>query len=102
MNIFSRLGSFFRYLRSLAKFDPERDWLISLISGLVVLAGIVVWNVWTFNVMANESIASAVATTTTAIFNKSSLTTIHTIFANRAAEEAKYETGVYHYADPSL
>ena len=101
MDIFDSFNSFLKRLRSHATVDPVRDWLILLSVSLIILVGIIIWNVWAFETVAGGGTIGAPATKTPAVFNNSSLYTIHTILENRAAEEAKYKTGVYRYADPS-
>lgn len=82
--------------------DPTRDWLILLISGVLVLIGIVVWNAWAFDTVAGGGFIGSSATSTERAFSQKSLDAIHTVFTDRAAEEAKYTSGVYHFPDPSL
>lgn len=81
--------------------DPARDWLALLTLSAIALAGIIVWNAWAFDTVANGGAIGASTTTASSVFNSASLNTIHVIFTNRAAEEAKYQTGVYNYTDPS-
>lgn len=102
MNIINRLLMFLKRLRPSAHLDPVRDWLASITLSTIVLAGIIVWNVWAFDTIANGGDIGAAVPATPALFNRAPIETIHTIFANRADEEAKYVTGVYSYADPSL
>ena len=101
MRISNLIGSLLKRLRSMTRIDPSRDWLIMLVLSAFVLAGSIVWNVWTFNTVANGGSIGAPADKTSPIFSRSSLDAIRAIFAQRAAEEAKYETGVYQYTDPS-
>ena len=68
---------------------------------VMMLVGIVVWNVWAFDTVANGGIIGSLATSTAPVFNQSSLDVIHTIFYNRAAEEDKYASGIYSFTDPS-
>lgn len=63
--------------------------------------GIVVWNVWAFDTIANGGVIGTTATSTPPVFNHSSLDAIRAVFQMRAVEETKYVTGVYRYADPS-
>lgn len=102
MNIFGFNGSLWKRILSGASFDPVRDWLILLALSFIVLAGIIVWNVWAFGTVASGgTIIESTAQAPTA-FTNSSLDTIHSIFTSRAEEEEKNETGIYRYADPSL
>ncbi|MFZ2167911.1 MAG: hypothetical protein WAV50_03535 [Minisyncoccia bacterium] len=96
------LTSFLNRLRVSSHLDPERDWLVLLIVGALALTGIVVWNAWAFDTVANGGTIGSPATSTAPIFSQSSLEAIHTVFDNRAVEEQKYVTGDYRYADPSL
>ena len=81
--------------------NPARDWLALLILFTMALTGIVVWNAWVFGTVAQGGIIGSVATSSPPIFDSSSLDAIRAIFADRSAEEIKYETGVYRFADPS-
>lgn len=93
--------SFLRRLRSGAQFDPVRDWLTMLTVSAIALAGIIVWNVWAFDTVASGGAIGAPPIGAPAVFDPASLKAINAIFADRAAEEAKYETGVYTFTDPS-
>ncbi len=88
--------------RPSATLDPARDWLVLLILTTIILAGIIVWNVWAFDTVAGGGAIGTPPAKAPATFSQSSLDTIRTIFANRASEEAKYTTGVYSFTDPSL
>lgn len=101
MNIFNTIRSFFSRLRFSAHIDPVRDWLILLTLSILAFASIVVWNVWAFDTVSRGGVIGTTATSTPPVFNESSLEAIRDIFSERAAEEAKYVTGVYRYADPS-
>ena len=68
----------------------------------IALIGIISWNVWTFQTVAGGGTIGASPNATPSVFSRTSLDAIHVIFASRAAEEAKYVTGVYRFADPSL
>jgi len=93
------------YLSSLkgrvAHLDPARDWIVALILSVIALAGIIVWNAWAFDTIANGGVIGTPSTNVQPSFNQASLDAIHTIFDSRAAEEAKYVAGVYRFADPS-
>lgn len=93
--------SFFSRLHRGAHLDPLRDWLAMLTLSAILLVGIVVWNIWAFDTVARGGVIGSSSTATSSVFNRSSLDAIQTIFADRAAEEAKYVTGVYRYTDPS-
>ena len=81
--------------------NPTRDWFVLVTLSSIIFIGIVVWNIWAFDTVAQGGVIGSAPVNSQPVFNRSSLDTIHTIFANRAAEEAKYETDVYHFADPS-
>lgn len=97
------LRSFLRRARRAARADPARDWLILLVLSVMALAGIIVWNARAFEIVAGGgAIGGAPAETTpSTMLNRASLDAVRAIFADRAAEEAKYTTGTYRYADPS-
>jgi hypothetical protein len=101
MNIFNSTSSFLKRLRYGATIDPVRDWLTVLIFSTIVLTGIIVWNIWAFDTIASGGSIGAPAPKTSPLFNRASLDAIHAIFEKRAAEETKYQTGIYRYADPS-
>ena len=101
MNLLYKLRGFLERVRNNTHQDPVRDWLVLIGLSVAVLAGIIVWNAWIFDRVANGNAIVTSATTSPAIFSSSSLEIIHTTFASRAAEEAKYVTGVYRYTDPS-
>lgn len=82
--------------------DPARDWILSLICSAIVLTGIIVWNAWAFDTVSRGGVIGSPMKSVPSTFNNSSLDTVHDIFAKRAAEESKYESGAYRYADPSL
>ena len=95
------LSSLMKRLRPAPQEDPARDWLIAIIIAMIALVGIIVWNAWAFDTVAGGGVIGSSATTAPPVFSQSSLDAIHTVFANRAAEEEKYVSGVYSYADPS-
>lgn len=101
--LFSKSPSpFVKRLRSVAHFDPVRDWLVMLTLSTIALVGIVVWNVWAFDTVAGGGTIGTAKTASPPTFNSSSFDEIRLIFDRRAAEEAKYETGIYKFTDPSL
>lgn len=82
-------------------YDPIRDWLALVMISIVLFIGIVVWNIWAFDTVANGgSIGTAVVDAPPA-FSRTSLNAVRDVFSERAAEKMKYETGVYSYAEPS-
>lgn len=101
MSITNLRSSFLKRLGVGTHQDPVRDWILSLIFSAIVLAGIVVWNTWAFDTVSHGGVIGSVATSSSQVLNNSSLDAIHVIFEKRAAEEAKYETGIYHFVDPS-
>lgn len=101
MNTLNTVGIFFKRLRSRTHQDPVRDWLAMITIAAIALAGTIVWNAWAFDTVANGGVIGTAAIGPLPTFSRASLDTIHTIFANRAAEEAKYATGTYRYNDPS-
>jgi hypothetical protein len=101
MNITNLFSTFVRRLRSGARQDPVRDWLILLTLSIFALICVVVWNIWTFDAVAQGGVIGDSTSTSLPAFDRSTLDTIHNIFQTRATEESKYVTGVYHYTDPS-
>jgi hypothetical protein len=101
MNISKLLDAFLHHFRSGARQDPVRDWLVLLTLSIFALISIIVWNIWAFDTVAQGGAIGPVATSTLPVFNRSSIDTINTVFQMRAAEDAKYVTGVYRYSDPS-
>lgn len=95
------ITSFSKSLKSSLRPDPERDWLVLFIGSMLVLASIIVWNIWAFDTVTRGGVIGATATSTTPLFDQASLDTVHRIFADRATEELKYVSGVYHFVDPS-
>lgn len=95
------LRTLIRRFRALRYIDPERDWITLLIISAILLSGVVVWNMYVFDTVANGGIIGSPPAAESPIFSQSSLDAIHTVFENRAAEEAKYLTDEYHYIDPS-
>ena len=89
------------HLRSGVRLDPERDWLVLVMGSLVALSGIVVWNTWAFDTMANAGVMDIAATSTPPVLRKASLDAVRTVCVARAAEESKYVSGEYRYVDPS-
>lgn len=92
---------FWRRLKSGAADDPVRDWLVLITVGGVLLIGSIVWNIWAFDTVANGGVIGGANTGPAAPFDRSSLDTVRSVFQNRSTEAAKYQTGVYRYADPS-
>lgn len=92
---------FLKHFRKGFPQDPDRDWIVLLISAAICLAGIVVWNIWVFDTVANGGSIGPVATSSTPVFSRSSLDAVHAIFTDRLNESVKYTDGIYRYADPS-
>lgn len=95
---FDRLA---RRARSLSAIDPERDWIMLLILSVIVLSGVMVWNAFVFDTVVQGGVIGAPLPNSAPLFSQSSLDAIHEVFANRATEEEKYLSDVYHFADPS-
>lgn len=82
--------------------NPVRDWFVLLGLFTLALVGIVMWNVWAFETVANGgSIGAPVMQTPAEGVDQSLLDTVRTVVDDRAAEAAKYESGAYRYTDPS-
>ena len=94
-------GTLSNRFRSGAAADPVRMWFILLAITGIFLAGVIGWNIWAFNTVAQGEPIGIKRSATTQVFDPATLQTIHSIFANRAAEETKYQTGVYKFSDPS-
>ncbi len=101
MNISKLVDTLKRHLAYGPTIDPTRDWITLLALALIVLAGIVVWNVWAFDTIAQGGTLGNAATSSAPVFSTASLDSIRAIFKERAAEETNYLTGVYGFADPS-
>lgn len=102
MTNFNPRDFFMKHARKASHLDPTRDWIILLILSTIALASITVWNAWAFDTVAGGGTIGATATSTPPAFSQSSLDAIRTVFTSRAAEEEKYVSGVYRFADPSL
>lgn len=101
MNISTVTNSFLKHFHYGPFLNPTRDWLVVLTISAITLTGIFVWNAWVFDTVTNGGVIGTTATSTSPVFSQSSLTVIRSIFADRAEEKAKYETGAYRFADPS-
>ena len=87
--------------RSRIQPNPERDWIALIGLSLMAFASIVVWNIRAFDTAASGGVIGTSASTTPPLFSPASLDAINSIFANRTAEDAKYQAGTYHFRDPS-
>ena len=101
MNIFNKIIFSVKHLSSCGQRDPERDWMGMLALSIIAFAGIVVWNIWTFDKVAEGGVIGDAVTRPSATVNRPSIDSIRGVFEKRATEEAKYVTGVYRYTDPS-
>ena len=70
-------------------------------SSLVTRLRAIVWNAWIFDTIAEGGVIGTPIGETPPIFSRSSLDRVRTVFEDRAAEEARYRTGAYRFADPS-
>jgi hypothetical protein len=84
-----------------AGLDPARDWIVLLIASAAVLVAVIAWNIWVFEHVAQGGGIGTDMAAEPAAFSRTSLDTIRAVFANRAAEEAKYASGAYTFTDPS-
>ena len=80
---------------------PMRDWFALLTFFLLALIASALWNAWLFARVEEGGALGGASTSTTPVFNRSSLEALEKLFADRQAEAAKYETGVYRFVDPS-
>lgn len=101
MNIRTGIKFLLKRVRGNTRHDSVRDWLTLLIFSVIVLMGIIVWNAWIFDTVANGGVIGSATIETQPIFNHATLDSIRAIFASRAAEETKYITGAYTFVDPS-
>lgn len=101
MNIFNNLISSLKRFRTGGLLNPEHDWIGLLALSSVAFAGIIVWNIWTFDTVANGGVIGTAATNSPTAFDRSSIDAINDIFEKRATEEIRYRTGVYRFSDPS-
>ena len=88
-------------MRSFALIDPTRDWIALLTLATITIIGIITWNARVFDTVANGGTLGAAASSTPASFTQASLDSVRAVFDARAAEEAKYASGAYRFADPS-
>lgn len=95
------LSSLTRRLRSGTHQDPVRDWILALIFFGIVLIAIVVWNAWAFDTVSRGGTIGVARKNPTSAFDSASIGAVHAVFEKRAAEEVKYGTGTYRFADPS-
>jgi hypothetical protein len=97
----NKLRAIFSYFQSGNHIDPTRDWFVLLSLAAIIFAGLIGWNAWAFDTVASGGNIGGPAPKSTPLFDASTLDAIHALFETRAAEEAKYRTGVYRYTDPS-
>lgn len=98
---FSSLKDVLRNARYGERLRPVRDWLVILACIAALTLASAVWNAWTFVRVANGDILGGAPPALPAPFSGASLQRLQNIFDARAAEEAKYTTGAYPFADPS-
>ncbi len=101
MPLKNSISASLKRLRFGARIDPVRDWLALLTVFAIAFAGIIVWNVRAFGTVAEGGSIGTPTAGTSAIAGQTSIENIRAVFKSRATEKAKYDTGVYHYADPS-
>ena len=97
--------TFFHNIKSHIAYGPHvrpvRDWFALLGIGMVLLVGILLYNVWMFDRLASGNVIGTQIISTPSLFNRSSLDAIQKVFADRSAEETKYLNGTYTFSDPS-
>ncbi|MEK7604399.1 MAG: hypothetical protein AAB442_01205 [Patescibacteria group bacterium] len=96
-----RIVASLKRLRRSSYEDPERGWVILITLAAIVLAGIIIWDIWAFDTVAKGGVIGRRVASTTPAFDSAVIDKIQGIFDTRAAEEAKYITGAYHFTDPS-
>lgn len=101
MNSLSKIMLPIQRMRGGIHQNPVRDWFVIITLSSLVLIGIVAWSLWTFDTVTKGGIIGSSTTSSPPIFNNSSLSEAHKVFAGRADEAKKYETGEYKYIDPS-
>ena len=101
MTILSKITLPMRRVRGEVRQNPMRDWFTILVLSSLALIGIIVWGIWTFDTVTKGGIIGSSTSSSPPIFNNSSLSEAHKVFAGRSDEAAKYETGAYQYVDPS-
>lgn len=84
-----------------AGMDPVRDWIAVVTMSILILIGIIVWNVWAFETIAAGGTLGKTTVPPSVSFTPSSLSSVTSIFSTREEEQNKYLTGVYRFADPS-
>ena len=102
MTISEKPFFFLKRFRADTPQDPVHDWLVLLILSMILFIGIIVWNVWAFDTVANGGVIGAdITTSSPQVLKHLQLETIKDTFEQRAIEEAKYQDGTYRYVDPS-
>lgn len=101
MTPLSPVTSFLRRFGYGDRLDPSRDWMALLALSAMAFICLIIWNVWAFGVIANGGVIGTAATSTPPAFDHQSIDAVNAIFVNRAAEEERYDMGVYRFADPS-
>ena len=101
MKNFPFIANIRAWLRLGDRANPERDWFALMTVAALVLAIIVVWNLWAFDTVASGGTIGPATSAPAPVVNRSSLDMVQKIFSDRATEDAKYETGVYQFTDPS-
>ncbi|MBU6321072.1 MAG: hypothetical protein KGI78_03890 [Patescibacteria group bacterium] len=79
---------------------PERDWRVILSLGALLFAAILAWHLYLFTATLGSDRASS-AGEVAPVATPSALETLPAFLAARTAEEEKYVTGSYQFADPS-
>jgi hypothetical protein len=81
--------------------EPERDWLILLCAALLLFSASAVGNALLYRAAVNGAPLGPAAATPALAVPASALAQVENVFAARALEESKYESGAYSFVDPS-
>ncbi|OGG93896.1 hypothetical protein A3G63_02275 [Candidatus Kaiserbacteria bacterium RIFCSPLOWO2_12_FULL_52_8] len=102
MNIPAYIRPYLNRLHQSGRSDPSRGWFILLSLSGIALVGIIVWNILAFETVARGgTIGAPTDKTSFSVLDHAQLDSVRMLLVKRAAEEAKYVTGEYHFTDPS-
>lgn len=81
--------------------QPSRDWFVLLTLFVLLLGGIIVWNIQVFQTTSGGEDIGSISVSSAHPVTSASLDSVRRVFTARSAEEQKYVSGAYTYADPS-